>query len=84
MDRGAWRTTAWPLQRVEHAHTHTYTHTKASLERGDRHKDLKKMEPPIYLRNSILSRANSKYKGQETGMCLSGERNKKATVARME
>ena len=54
------------------------------MERGDRHKDLKKMEPPMYLRNSILGRANSKYKGQKTGMCLSRERKKKATVARME
>ena len=31
------------------------------------------MKPPMYVRNSILGRANSKYKGQETGMCLSRE-----------
>lgn len=72
------------MQRVEHTQAHTRTQTLRLMERGDRHKDLKKMEPPIYLRNSILGRANSKYKGQETGMCLSRERKKKATVARME
>lgn len=40
------------------------------MERGDEHKELKKMESSIYLGNSTLGRANRKCKGPETGLCL--------------